>query len=847
MSGTSNVYKTKREKADQLNWQKSNNSITSSQHPTSERKSSVNSSTSTASTERKSSIGDISSLSELVKKKKKEARRAEIVAAVTKRLYSTRKKPEPAEVVPEQENNREEDAEPEELKLCQRARARLQELSKKALHAQRGRMQRLSNVEVQTDFDAHVLRVKEVAVNTEEFYCDPHVFFTNRRLLFTGYAYPSMRQKPAWSSLPVRNHSKLPDEDSFSDDSLESNHELDTTVEEKASLWNVISISSGKQFKTSGVDTENDQIFRNISTQTQECCHEKDVRSILQNDLHTEPDHFSICSNDMASLKQVDICEHECTNQPKEVAKFNQLSSCLHKDTQRQATSNMCRCEPPDMDKGIIREDTTLQLTDHNLYTITENSEYSESNDVTSGDYDSSYPASEPVVETERLENSPDVTIYFTDTCSCRDVTKSCPPSQLPACESFRSFHLPDLMNYPHIPYCEACTTHTKQNHNWQQCKDKMSQTAPDLYMHSAKLQKNSVHTTVETGSNTDIGKCSQNTATLYETKRRTCNQCNIPLTHSYNSDDDTKFLRAQSTKTEGTQCASTHLPVHAGTQTEITQLPSMTICCSTLLAAYSQLLQLSNPTLHLEDCTAVFILGHIPQPVIMKPVQWSGRQPSETVAVQTDRNREHTSSDENDLYNMKSQLGDKMQGSVKQSDVPASQRRAGVYQSACGQPTYHQMPNRLITLQSCTEGSHTSKADSSTFASAVLDMDNFSDDEDAPCLPSATVTPTQETEASGNQHWTDIKNLILGSDRNVFPYSITTEEENCSVQATNDKKKKCVSWSDLSGHGALHTEMVFASDHNLFDSSQVPLNKITKNSLFNVTPTEPSSHDLER
>jgi RNase P subunit RPR2 len=836
--------------------------MTSSQHPSFERKSSVNSSTSTASTERKSSIGDISSLSELVKKKKKDARRSEIVAAVTKRLYSARKKvemkPEPAEVVPEQGNNREEDdAEPDELKLCQRARARLQELSKKALHAQRGRMQRLRDVEAQTDFDAHVLRVKEVAVSTEEIHCGPHMFFTdNRRLLFTRYAYPSMRQGPAWSSLSIRNHDKLPNEDSFSDDSLDSTHEMDTTEEEKPSLWNVISISCGKQFKTNGVDTEHDQMFRNISTQTQTCSHKKDI-NFVQKNLDMEPDRFSIYSNDMVSTTQVDTCEHECTGQPTKVAKLNQLSSCLHKDTQQQADSDMCRCEPSDMDTGIIREDTSLQPSDHNLYTITENSEYSDSNDVTSGDYDSSYPASEPVAVTEKLENTPGVAISFPDTCLCRNVGSTCGAWQLPACESYKSFTSPDLMTYPHIPCCEASTAHTKHNHDWQQYKDKLLQTSPELRVHSAKesncmLQKNSIQTTAETDSNTDIRKFSQNAAILYETKRRTCKQCNTPLTHSYNTDDCTKFQPAQSTKIEGTQYASTNMPVHTGTQTGITQLPSMTIWCSTLLGAYPQLLQLSNSSLHLEDYTAVLIPGHIPQPIIMKPVHWCSSKPSETVAVQTDENREQRSTDENVQCNMKSQLGDEMKGSGTQSDVPASQGREEVKfnptsQSACGQSTSQQMTNRLITPEPCSEASHTGKADSSTSASALLDLDNFSDDEDAPCFPTSTVTPAQETEASGKQHWTDMKNLILGTGRDVFPYNITMEEENCSVQETKDTKKKCVSWSDLSGHGALHTEMVFASDHNLFDSSQVPLNKITKNSLFNVISTEPWRRTTER
>lgn len=855
--GTSDAYKTRREQADQLNGHKSNNSMTSSQQPCFERKSSVNSSTTTVSTERKSSIGDIGSLSELLRKKKKDARRAEIVAAVTKRLYSARKKvemkSEPAEMLPEQKSNREQvDAEPDELKLCQRARARLQELSKKALHAQRGRMQHLRDGEAQTDFGLHA---KEVAVSTEELYCGPHMFFTdNRRLLFTSYAYPSMRQGPARSSASIRNHNKLPNEDSFSDDSLDSTHETDMTEEQKPSLWNVISISSGKQFKIKRVEKEHDEMFKNISTHIKTCSHQTDNRSLVQNDLDMKPDHFSICSNDMVSPRQADICEHKRINQPTEVANFNELSSCLHKDTQQQADSNMGRCEPSDMDTGIIRKDTALQLNDHNLYTITENSEYSDSNDVTSVDYDYSYPVREPITVTKRPENTPCIAVSFTDTCSCRNVRSACGTWQLPVCGSYRSFTLPDLMTHPHIPCYEASTEHTKHNHDWQHCKDKMLQTSPESYMQNAKertcmVRKKSIQTTTETGSNTYIRRCSQNAAILYETKR-TCKQCNITFTHSYSSDDSTKFLPAQSTKTEGTQYDSTNFPVDVGTQTGITQEPS--IWCSTLLGAYPKLLQLPNPTLHLDNYTAILIPGHISQPIIMQPVHWCSSKPSETVAVQTDENREQRSTNENVWCNVKSQLGDKMQGSGAQRDVPHSQGRAGmksssIYQSAHSQSTSQQMTKRLIIPESYSEGSHTDKADSSTSTSALLDLDDFSDDEDIPCLPTTTVTPTKKTEDSGNQQWTDINNLILGTGRNVFPYNITMQEKNCSVQETKDTKKKCVSWSDLSGHGALHTEMVFASDHNLFDSSQVSFSKITKNSLFNVISTKPWRRTTER
>ena len=111
-------------------------------------------------------------------------------------------------------------------------------------------MKRYNDMEAQTDFDKHVLRVKEVAVSTEEIYNPPSMLFLdNRNFLLTNCAYPSMRQPSPWSTVSVRNHNSLSFEDNFSDDSLDSNHEMDIT-EAKPSLWDVISISSGKQFKT---------------------------------------------------------------------------------------------------------------------------------------------------------------------------------------------------------------------------------------------------------------------------------------------------------------------------------------------------------------------------------------------------------------------------------------------------------------------------------------------------------------------------------------------------------------------------------------------------------------------
>lgn len=851
MFGTSNVHKTKQEKAEQLNRQKPNNSVTPSQPPSIERKSSVNS-TSTGSTERKSSTGDMSSLSELLKKKKKDARRAEIVAAVTKRLYSTKKnvemKPEPVEVVPEQEDNQDNLAEPDELKLCQRARARLQEISKKVIQAQRSRIRRFTNTEAQTDFDAHVLRVKEVAVSTEEFNCSPSVFFTeNRGLLFTRYAY-GMKQEPAWSNLPIRKSNRLPDEDSFSDDSLDSTHVMGAT-EEKPSMWNVISISSGKQFKTNKVENENDQRLTDISTQTQACFFE-DITVKMSDML---PDNSNICSNDMVSPRQVNICGHEHTNQPKVVAKINQLSSCLHKDVQEQAGSYASTCDSPDMDTGTITEGTPLQLSDHHLYTITENTEKSGSNDATSVECDSPSINHTTVIVTEKSENNLSNTISFPDTCSCRTLRSACGSCHLPVPESYRSFPLPDLMTDPHILCFEACTMHTKHDHDRQQCEDKMSQTTPELYSHNSikkgtcTLQKTTIQTINNNSSNRDLIKCSESIATLYWVNRKICKHCKKLLTHLCHHNGSTKLLPAQNTTTEGTQYSLTHLPVEAGTQTGVTQFPNMTLTYTTLLGAYPQLLQLFNPVLQLEDCIAIFFPGHTSNPIIMKPIHGSSSHPSNSVGVQTDKNMKQTCGNENGWCNMESHCCNKTQDSGMQSTVPATQRGAGlqsnsISQFARGQPASQQMTN---TTETCSEGSHTrSVPDSSTSTSVPINLDNFSDDEDAPCLPYVTVTPTQKTEDSGYQHLADIKNLILGTDRNIFPHN--TVEEDHPVKRTKIKKKS-VSWSDLSGCGALHTEMVFASDHNVYDSSQVPPNKITKNSLLNVISAETRKPTVDR
>jgi hypothetical protein len=382
-----------------------------------------------------------------------------------------------------------------------------------------------------------------------------------------------------------------------------------------------------------------------------------------------------------------------------------------------------------------------------------------------------------------------------------------------------------------------------------------MSQTTPELYPHnSAKkgtctLQKTKIQTINDTSSNRDVIKCSENIATLYWINRKICKHCKKLLTHLCNNNGSTKLLSAQNTKTEGTQYSLTHLPVEAGTQTGVTQFPNMTLTYTTLLGAYPQLLQLFNPVLQLEDCTAIFFPGHTSNPIIMKPIHGSSSHPSNSVGVQTDKNLEQMCGNENGWSHMELQYCNKTQNSGMQSTVPAPQRGAGlqsnsIYQSAHGQPASQQM---TYTPETCSEESHTrSVPDSNTSTSVPINLDNFSDDEDVPCLPYVTVTPTQKTEASDYQHLADIKHLILGTDRNIFPHNITTEEDH-PVKQTKNIKKKSVSWSDLSGCGALHTEMVFASDHNVYDSSQVPPNKITKNSLLNVISAETWRPTLDR
>jgi hypothetical protein len=826
--------------------------MTLSQHPSLEKKPSVNSSTSASSTERKSSIGDISSLTELLKKKKKDARRAEIVAAVTKRLYSAKKKvevkSEPVEVVREQEYNQHDDAEPDELKLCQRARARLQELSKKVLQAQRSRIRRFNDTEAQTDFDAHVVRVKEVAVNTDEFSCSPSMFFTESRgLLFTRHAY-GMRQEPAWSNLSVRNCNKHPDEDSFSDDSLDSTNALGAT-EETPSVWNVISISSGKQFNTNRVDIENINKFRDISTQTQVCFYDKNI-TLKVSDMET--DHFNICLNDIVSLRQVDLLGQEHANQPEVMATVNQLSSCLHKDMQKQASSYASTYDSTEMDTGTIIEGTSLQLSDHNLYTITENTEKSDINDVISAEYENPSIKQTTVAATERCENNLCNAVSFPDTCSCITLRSTSGFNHLHAPESYTSYPLPDLMTDPHILCFEACTIYTKPDHDRQQCKDKMSQTTPELCLHNSTskststLKKTIIQTTYDNSSNKDVMKCNENVATLYWTNREICRHCKKLLTHLCNTSVPTR-----KTKTEGTQYALTHSSVEVGTQTAVTQFPNMTLMYSTLLGAYPQFMQMSNPILQLEDSTAIFFPSHTAHPIIMKPIHGNSSHSSNSAGVQTDKNMEQTcdNDDDDDWCKIEPQCCYETKDSVMQSTVPEPEREglqsSATYQHACGQSASQQMTNNP---DSCSKGSHPrSVSDSNTSTSLPINLDNFADDEDTPCLPYVTVTPTEKTETSGYQHLADIKNLILGTDTNMFPYNTTTREEDPPVRQTKSIKKKSVSWSDLSGCGALHTEMVFAPDHNVYDSSQIPPSKIIKNSLLNAISAEMLRPTLNR
>ncbi|PSN52812.1 hypothetical protein C0J52_09695 [Blattella germanica] len=816
------INKIKREQNDYSNKQRPNNGPSGIPQPTPERKLSINSTTSTGSTDRKSSIGDISSLSEILKKKKKEARRAEVVAAVTKRLYSTRKKveakPEPVEVVPEQEDKPEDDdGELEELKLCARARTRLQELSKRALHAHRTKAKRFSDVEAQTDFDTHVQRVKEVSVSTEEYYNPPSMFFLeNRNFLLSNYAYPSMRQIPPWSAVSVRNQNCLPQEDNFSDDSLDSNHELNPAEDEKPSVWDVIKISSGKQF-TTNEESSSDQSPQNASTQT--LIHlddEETIASIVSLDEdHTSKTNYSdFCYHNSDDSIHED-CEKDDINSANET-----LSNDV--DAPEQGESCCCTDESQENDSCIRIEKASLQKIDRHLYTITENSELSDSADLSPSDFDNSCfinSSQKPVTVIEKNDNVINEKFPSEDVCSCKCCsTHTCDTS------------VPFPNSIPCINkscYCE-CIHYKTQNPDLLTYKDSTTQTTKEITLKFQKInnidtQDKSTITTTDTGSNTDI---SQQPRNINEPIGKVCKICNKLQKNQYNINTR---IKCPNTKTEGIQCSLNILPANISTQTNNTQVPNLTILCSSLLGTFHQLLQLSNPRLQFEDCIGVFFNGQTSQPIIMKPIHWNRDQASDTIGIQTEDNVGQRQFDGREKYT----------GTVSRRHQQKRRNKYSPENEIYEPQTAHSSLNRdvEVTLPH-PEDFQTNIQNAKSSTSDPWEQENFSDDDEGPSLPRTAVGVVEETEACGYRHWTEIKNLILGRNRNIFPYNITVDDQYQSDRPSKRIKKKSVSWSDLSGCGALHTEMIFTSDHNLFDSNQVPHSKINKSSLLDIIAT---------
>ena len=761
---TTNLNRAKQEQNDHVNKHKSNSAISSVQ-PTPERKLSINSTTSTGSTDRKSSIGDISSLGELLKKKKKEARRAEIVAAVTKRLYNARKKvelkPEAVEVLPEQEDkpeNEDDDEELEELKLCSRARMRLQELSKKALFAHRGKMKRSIDVEAQTDFDRHVLRVKEVAVSTDEAYQPPSMLFLNRNILLTNCAYPSMSQSIPWSTMSVRKHSTLLNEDSFSDDSLDSNHELNTT-EDKPSIWNVISISSGKQFKVNGNDDANNKKCKNISTQT-----------IFPNNNETtknEIEDFSL------SLHGTDNSEHDNNS---EHTKTDVESS---DQSEFQLPVNLCNCSESSENSTCCKY--SLKNMDRQLYTITENSEIS---DLSSTEFENA----SNMMMNEKCEHFHNI-----------DELEMCKFAENNHKSSQTCIH--DI-SFSNVSSCSmVCTADMFcENHN------------PEIHQHKEKTTQTTIRKcAVDNADKGGINKTEMYCKIPNESYRKICKKCGKFQAEGKELMEDVK------TVTKSVQCALNNMPTNISTQTN----NSLSLLCSTLLGVCPQLLQIVNPSLQSEDCIGILFNGQSSQPMIMKPIHWTREKQYDSTGIQTDTQEIQYSFD-TPIYD---------------SRIKCSRRKTKKCHKSDGQSTSQQakaMPpdNKRLHTEENTHSWST---------------EDFSDEEGVSLLPRSTVAPAQGMEASGYQHWTEIKNLILGRDGNLFPSNIIIADNSLPVQHSKNVKKKSVSWSDLSGCGALQTEIVFTSDHNLYDSSQAPQNKINKSSLLDIITTGPVGSHRQR
>ncbi|XP_052120642.1 uncharacterized protein LOC113207973 [Frankliniella occidentalis] len=218
----------------------------------------------------------------IVHRPTKEARKAEIVAAVTKRLYTQKKKPEPGSAAwsgpwpgvgarPGEyvggvagagggalpDTNEEAEDEPKELKLCSNARAKLQEISKRALALHLHRKRR--DQEAQTEH-LGVLRVKEKAcgpdgVQHADKACQhPHPFYL-QPLWGLG-----LGADPLWGLAPglgIFRQRHVAD-DAFSDDSLEPGgeagaspaHAADTDPLPCGTLMRAFSLKSGGRFES---------------------------------------------------------------------------------------------------------------------------------------------------------------------------------------------------------------------------------------------------------------------------------------------------------------------------------------------------------------------------------------------------------------------------------------------------------------------------------------------------------------------------------------------------------------------------------------------------------------------
>ena len=315
----------------------------------------------------------------------KEARKAEIVAAVTRRLYTARKKPDPrADPPPSLSENAEEagQLEPKELKLCSNARARLQEISKRALALGLHRRLRKDS-DTQTEEITSALRVKEKAVSTDEPTREVSVETTTTACeanLFVDFgkrvelAEKSSQWKAECSSIGTQSSTFLPppfcllpptplygppfwlsnwwpnmiwgcchhepkrlanisvdSADDFSDDSLESlcgisrmgpDGASGDTVEPKPALWETLTLRSGKQFKE-GPSLYQTDVFR--TPHPLASLFQKELSYLGREDKGTE------------TKKEIEVEEKACNTEP------------LTKTTDEESQTTPCTVHENDM------------------------------------------------------------------------------------------------------------------------------------------------------------------------------------------------------------------------------------------------------------------------------------------------------------------------------------------------------------------------------------------------------------------------------------------------------------------------------------------------------------------